>query len=275
VRGQLFNTFWHGPALSPLHEACLRSFVARGHRVRLFCYQPVDVPPGVELADARRVLPEGDLFEFGGSFSAFSNVFRYALLHAEGGWWVDADVLCLQEELPDLTRAWAREDPDFVNGAILRFPASDPVLARLLDAARAVGPAVAFQGQLGPRLLTEQLPGPAPASTRDFYPIHWLEAHRLWMRDDEGFVSARGEGASFLHLWGAMLRFLGIELALAPPEGSFLRRLLPTHRLRPLDAAAEQRTLASVRRFLQNDDYRERSLRVLGYDATRVGEVAE
>jgi hypothetical protein len=35
-----------------------------------------------------------------GSVSAFSNLFRYYLLHQMGGWWVDADVVCLSECVP-------------------------------------------------------------------------------------------------------------------------------------------------------------------------------
>lgn len=31
-----------------------------------------------------------------GSYSAFSNQFRYTLLYDKGGWWVDTDVVCLR-----------------------------------------------------------------------------------------------------------------------------------------------------------------------------------
>jgi hypothetical protein len=36
--GQIFRTFWHGAPLSQYQVLCLRSFVARGHRVELFSY---------------------------------------------------------------------------------------------------------------------------------------------------------------------------------------------------------------------------------------------
>jgi hypothetical protein len=274
VRHHTFNAFWHGAPLSPLHWACLGSFVEKGHRLRLWSYEEVLVPQGVEREDARKILPETELFLFHGSASAFSNLFRYELLVAEGGWWVDADVYCLQEELPDCRYAWAREDDDFVNGAILRFPAADGSLAAIRETARAVGRNVTIQGQLGPRLLTEHLPVGEPSghfgSTRAFYPVHWLEAHRLWKRDDAAFVRARCEGASFVHLWGMMFRYFGLDPWVAPPEGSFLHQIqaraaLP-HPLRPVDAETERRTLESIRTFLDTEEYRERSRRVLGYD---------
>ena len=132
---ELFNTFWHGADLSPWHWACLGSFIRRGHRVRLFSYRPLALPPGVEPADASTIIPEGELFAFQDSFSAFSNVFRYQLLLQEGGWWIDTDVYCLIETVPACRYAWARESAEFINGAILKFPAGDPVLARLLAAA--------------------------------------------------------------------------------------------------------------------------------------------
>src|SRR4051812_37214979 len=110
MKHETFNTFWHGRELSPLHWACLKSFPDRGHRLRVFAYGAVDLPPGVEQEDARQVMPESELFEFSESFSAFSNVFRYKLLLEQGGWWTDTDVFCQSEEIPDCTHAWAPED---------------------------------------------------------------------------------------------------------------------------------------------------------------------
>jgi hypothetical protein len=274
LRGQIFNAFWHGPELSPLHWACLSSFVERGHRLRLFCYQAVGVPKSVEVEDARRIIPEADLFEFGGSFSAFSNLFRYKLLLEEGGWWVDADVYCLREDLPDCRYAWAREDDDFINGAILRFPAGDPSLAAIWSTARSIGRNVAIQGQLGPKLLTGHLSGrdfiDHFGSSRAFYPQHWLEAHRFWRRGDHAFVAAKCGDSCFVHLWGMMFRYLGIDPWIAPPEGSFLQHVLGRaafpRALLPLDAETERKTLRSIQAFLDGGDYRTRSMRLLGYD---------
>ena len=270
---QTFNTFWHGPELSPLQWACLRSFIVRGHRLRLFSYQPVRVPDGVEREDASRVLPPAELFEFHGSASSFSNLFRYELLLEEGGWWVDADVYCLREDLPECRYAWAREDDDFINGAILKFPAGDPSLAAIHSAARRIGRDVAIQGQLGPRLLTEHLSGRDWSghfgSTRAFYPIHWLEAHRLWTRDDEAYVRTKCEESSFVHLWGMMFRYFGIDPGLAAPEGSFLHHIQERagfpRPLRLLDTETEGQTVRAIRAFLDTGEYRERARRVLGH----------
>src|SRR3569623_1820592 len=62
--GTLFQAFWHGPPLSQLHFAAMRSFIDHGHRLRLYTYSDRKVPDGVELRDAREVLPEDRLFLF-------------------------------------------------------------------------------------------------------------------------------------------------------------------------------------------------------------------
>lgn len=274
ARGQTLNAFWHGRPLPALHWACLASFPARGHRLRLWCYDSIAVPEGVERVDAGAVLPAGELFEYDGSFSAFSNLFRYELLLREGGWWVDADVVCLREDLPDAPWAWAEEDAEFVNGAILRFPAGDPTLLELRDAARAVGRGVRRQGELGPRLLSRvlrsrQFPGRA-GSTALFYPLHWLEAHRAWMPGQAAWVRDRARSACFLHLWGMMYRYLGLDLGRRPPAGSFLAELVASAgfpgELAELDEAARLQGLRGIAAFLSQDEYRARSRAQLGYD---------
>jgi hypothetical protein len=52
------HAFWIGGGLGPMHVACLKSFVRIGHRTVLHVYDdPADAPPGIELADAAKILP--------------------------------------------------------------------------------------------------------------------------------------------------------------------------------------------------------------------------
>jgi hypothetical protein len=53
------------------------------------------------LRDAADILPRDSIFCLSarlrkGSYSAFSNVFRYQLVLDRGGWWVDTDLVCLK-----------------------------------------------------------------------------------------------------------------------------------------------------------------------------------
>ena len=56
--------FWSGPPLSPVHQACLRSFLTCGHEFTLYFYETLTVPDGVRLADASEIVLERDVFYF-------------------------------------------------------------------------------------------------------------------------------------------------------------------------------------------------------------------
>jgi hypothetical protein len=258
MRNQVFNTFWHGPALSPLHWACVQSYIDRGHQMRVFAYRPVALPAGVILEDARQVIPESELFEFDGYFSAFSNIFRYKLLLEQGGWWVDADVFCQDDDIAECDYAFAAEDDMLINGAVLKFPAGDPTLREILEASMQVGRDLKVWGQLGPHLLTRHLAG-RPfegryGTTQAFYPVHWIETHMFWLPHGREPVTARCAGSPFVHLWAAMFRQLGIDLQKPPPQGSYLRWLAEQcnhpSKSAPRDEMAEAMTMVSIRAFL-------------------------
>jgi hypothetical protein len=225
-----FNMFYHGPSLSLLEWLCMESFVNHGHELCLHLYEDVEAPEGVVKVDARATLPFSEFFMFDGSPSAFTNIFRYKLILETGGWWVDTDVLCLNNNLPECEYAWANQDPSQINGAILKFPQGDSLCQKLLELSIERSRSLTAWGQLGPGLLTEVLSGAKPAghfgSQAAFYPTHWLEAHLCWMQDQAKLVQARLDGASFLHLWNSILNRMGINLNKRPPPGSYFENLL-------------------------------------------------
>jgi UbiA prenyltransferase family len=102
---RVVNGLWIGAALSNIEQLTVKSFLAAGHRFRIWVYEPVEnVPEGAEVCDANTIIPESQIFRykyanaFGhgkGSVSGFSDVFRYKLLYDEGGWWVDMDICCI------------------------------------------------------------------------------------------------------------------------------------------------------------------------------------
>jgi hypothetical protein len=94
---------WIGTRLSLMEQLTLRSFVACGHHFVLWLYEPLehDVPPGVEVCDAAKIVPRERVFCYKagprpGSYAGFSDLFRYKLLYDCGGWWTDLDVACLK-----------------------------------------------------------------------------------------------------------------------------------------------------------------------------------
>jgi hypothetical protein len=221
------NMFWHG-RLMPLVIACIQSFLDRGIGVKVFSYEEIRLPSGATHEDAATILPRSDHFLFESSSSAFSNIFRYKLLLDYGGWWVDSDVVLLQDHLPECEHYWAREDAGLINGAVLRFPRQDPLCGRLLRESIEIAKSLDRWGQLGPELLTRVLADSGvknAGTTADTYPVHWLEAHYLWFPDFSDLLSARLRGANFLHLYHSMFSRMGIDLNNSPPDGGYIQRL--------------------------------------------------
>jgi hypothetical protein len=274
VPAQVFNTFWHGPDLTPLHWACLKSFADHGHRLRVFTYRPFDLPRGVEPADAREVMPESDLFEFEASFGAFSDIFRYRLLLAMGGWWVDTDVYCLEDDIAECRYAWAAEDDVNINGAILKFPAGDATLRTILAEAESIGNNVKVWGEIGPHLLTRHVAGREfdghYGSTRDFYPVHWIETHLLWLPRGNDRIRRQCAGSPFVHLWASMFRHYGIDIHHEAPQGSFLGSIeegsgFPREVPR-MDSELLRRTRHSIAHFLQQKWVQDKWVHMFGPD---------
>ena len=98
------RSLWIGESMPAAHAACIESFLRVGHPFELFTYGEVDgLPRGVRVRDAEEVVSRDRVFRYGaaageskGGLSGFSNLFRYALLLREGGYWVDCDVFCLR-----------------------------------------------------------------------------------------------------------------------------------------------------------------------------------
>jgi hypothetical protein len=223
------NMFWHGGALPIFAWPCMRSFIERGHSIRLFSYRSIDVPPGVVQVDATAIIPAHELHRYR-SIPAFSDIFRYELLSKEGGWWSDVDVVCLTDKLPDSRYAWAEQESGTVNGAILKFPEQDPIVARLAARARELSGQTNTWGIIGPRLLSDVLCGYNPAdrsgSKSTFYPLHWLEAPLLLLPEYKSEILHRAKNAMFLHLWSNVFKEIGIDLNRELPEGGFMDDLI-------------------------------------------------
>lgn len=228
------GSLWIGAQLSPLERACIQSFLRRGHEFHLYCYRAIgNVPDGCRILDAAVILPQSRVITYArgpgkGSVSLFSNQFRYKLLHDVGGWWVDMDMYCLSDRLPDSGVVLAREDQDGLNCAIMRFPRGHAALREGYEECLGRGDDVEW-GDTGPRLLTrlaakhELGDNIFPESV--FYPIHFTH---FWTALDPRrtrFAAEKIQGAACVHLWNEALRRLGIDKNVMPPRGSLLWNL--------------------------------------------------
>lgn len=151
---RIVHGMWFGETLSRLELLTLHSFTHFGHEFHLWAYDDLsrhDLPEGVVLKDATKIIPRENVFAKRGtdpetgvgrnSFGApFSDLFRFKLLRDHGGIWVDMDVTCLRPL--DFKGEFAfRPHRLGVVGSILKCPPKSPFMRRVYtETARRVTP---------------------------------------------------------------------------------------------------------------------------------------
>ncbi len=252
------NAFWIGPQLGAIHAACLESFLTVGHRVVLHAYGtgPSDVPAGVALADAEKILPSSRVVRHAqtGSLALASDLARLEIQALGLGIYVDCDCYCVRP-VEDDDCLFGLQDDGLINGAVLKLPSASPLLAdmRAIPSMRgfvppweparrrnryrlraAIGLPVPLEklpwGVLGPLALSHYtakhgLSGRAKAQDV-FYPIGYRAAGLLRLSGTrmEEFITPRTQ---VVHLWNEALRHFSEE----PEPGSPLHRLVKTGHL--------------------------------------------
>lgn len=112
--------------MSAMERLCIASFLKHGHRFILHTYdRPDGLPDGVEVRDASEIIPREQSFRLYGSWSSFSDHFRYALMSRTRGWWSDLDVVCLRPLVFLCEYAFMSEHPSgtsFGTNALFKVP---------------------------------------------------------------------------------------------------------------------------------------------------------
>ena len=236
ITGHTFQTFWWGKVLSPYEVLCLKSFLDMGHAVSLYTYDTeIHVPLGVVVRDAGEIFPRDRFFfnqtGFGkGLPNAFSNMFRYRLLAERGGWWIDADVVCLGRTVPPVEQFLARHDSLIINNAVMFFQPNHPLMLRCLERSATIGRSAEF-AETGPQLITavaEELYVPA-LTAPVCYPVHFSEAIDMLLPTRTENLRSRIRDSLFLHLYNSSLQTNGVNKYFLPPVGSLLRELVELH----------------------------------------------
>jgi hypothetical protein len=202
--------------------------------VLLYSYdRTLRVPDGVELVDANEILPGGRAREFvyptgERSPALHSDLFRYEALRRFGGWYFDLDIVLLRDRPPETDVYIARQDEEWVNGAVMRFPPDAPLLAA---ATKAAGPLLEDPkwGAIGPVLLTRLVEQHGVAhmvrSRSAVFPVHATETCQLFLPECRDALERRAADSDFVHLWNEIWRRVRIPKNYGPPEGSFLDSL--------------------------------------------------
>lgn len=232
-----FRTFWHGKPLPRMHAACLQSFIDCGHHVELYAYDELEAPAEVTIVDAARILPRSRIFTYrrgpgAGSVAAFSNLFRYTLLLQAGGWWIDADVACPGNPIPEADAFCAWQSDDLVGNAILKLPAGSDLARRLRDECVAAGEDTEW-GETGPNLLTRLVRdaglNASVAAAATAYPVRYQDFAWFAQPKRRAEIEAAASRGAFVHLWYEMFRRYADRDAVDPGEGSWLDALFRRH----------------------------------------------
>jgi hypothetical protein len=255
---QTVRTLWHGPLIGAYQLMCLRSFVDRGHRVEVFSYNPkLELPNWLKRRDAAEILPPDRVMRYlphEEQFAIHANLFRLALLHKLGGWWIDPDVVLLGTELPALDLfVCGPNEFNVVSTAAMKFPAGHPLLADALQRIAQFEASVADWESSGAPLLTEAFGDsrlPALAQPEAANPISWFDVLNLFDPAQADDVAQQCAGQPFLDLHNDVWLRAGIPDYLGPPRGSFLDRLVLQRKIG--FNFTEQMEFADVRRWISH-----------------------
>ena len=226
---------WIGEVTN-LERLAMASFVANGHPVHLYTYeQTAGVPGGVTVMDANTVLPEDRVFRYSaaagrraGSLAPFSDIFRFKLLHERGGWWVDADVVCLKPFDFEAPYVFGYQD-ELINNAVLRLPQGSDFARALYEGALMVDESDEW-ASTGPILLTAKvrefgLDAYALAAPV-FYPIYHAMARIFFKADSTTELAASLLQDSYaVHFWNAVTQHMGFDKNATYPVTSIYERL--------------------------------------------------
>ena len=208
-----------GNGLSDMEWLSINSFLLNDNEYHLYTYNNPTVPPGTKLMDANEILPEDQIFTYQvgpgkGSPSAYSNLFRYKLLHERGNWWVDTDFVCLRQFVFGLGVVFASETHggNHITSGVIKAPAGWPMFKELYESVDEMDKTTLEWGQIGPSLMQYKvIDGKQEkyvAEAKVFCPISWYDAPQKFIEPDPytSIADYKSNGTYAIHLWNEMWR---------------------------------------------------------------------
>jgi hypothetical protein len=228
----VIQMLWVEGDLSVMERVSIGSFLKHGHEVHLYTYGRVGkVPYGTALMDANEIIPERNLFKVRGGYSSFSDFFRWKLVRDRGGWYCDADTICLKRfDFPrDYVFVGGFGKPgsdDCVSSGMFRAPANSPIMEWGWQECLKMKPETMSWGQAGPPLFTEgvhgfDLTGSIICGSM-FFPVFYTEAPHAFT---DIYVPRISESCYSIHLFNEMWRLAGADKNAMYPESSLYERL--------------------------------------------------
>ncbi|MAH51383.1 hypothetical protein CMI37_36540 [Candidatus Pacearchaeota archaeon] len=216
------QSLWIGKKLSQVERLCISSYINNGHEFHLYSYNEIEgLPGGCELKNANDILPESDVFAYNkgigkGSFSAFSNYFRYKMLELVGGWWTDTDIVCLKKiDLKDdfvFASEKTSDGDSHITSGIIKSPAGSEFSKFCYNFCRQQDKETLEWGTVGPRLVKKAVLDLGLANY--VKPWEWFNPigfEQFGMLFDETFGTIDLTNSYTLHLWNEMWRRAGVS----------------------------------------------------------------
>jgi mannosyltransferase OCH1-like enzyme len=228
----IVQSLWIGDRLSVMEQLCISSFLRKGHPFHLYVYQDTaGIPEGTVVLDGNKILPASRIFTYREhhTYAGFANFFRYKLLLEKGGWFVDADTVCLRPFNFRKEYVFSSEGiqgRQLVNLAAIKVPPGSPVMQYAWDACEKMDTNELKWSQCGPALLRQAVERYSLEENirpwNVFCPVHFSEWEKLL---DPSHAWTFGRGTYAIHLWNELWRRSETDKDIQYPPGCLYEQL--------------------------------------------------
>jgi mannosyltransferase OCH1-like enzyme len=213
---RIIQGLWIGSELSVMEQLSIASFLANGHEYHLYVYNELKhIPIGTTVKDANEILPSSSIFQYReyATYAGFANFFRYKLLLERGGWWADADMICLKAfEFGD-EHVFATEmckGFEVVSSGIIKAPKDSRVMSYTWGICQTKKPEELAWGETGPKLMGEAVSELSMEEYKKPYQVFCPVGYSDWRKVLEpGAEDLLDESSHAIHLWNEMWRAAG------------------------------------------------------------------
>jgi len=248
------NFFWVGN-LSEYELSNFRSFKENGFIVNIWTYQDInnqnnnlDKLKEFNIKNAQEILDVSLLRKFRqrnqkSSMASFANIFRLELLNKYGGWWFDADCICIKN-VQDFIELSSRNDfiigreyKDYTGNSVLYFKKKDVLEGLIQKTWEKIHEKNFnfFWGEIGPDLISDVfLDKRIMDKTLDekyFYKISADEFSLFFTNNKNKKENLRLllEDSYVCHTWNEMFNRYFINKKKLPPKNSYIGEHIQIH----------------------------------------------
>lgn len=210
--------------LPEIQQLSLSSMMLTGHSVTLYTYEDLEnVPDGIEIRDANRIIDESEIFTYNegfnkGSYSGFANVFRYNCMDVTAKSWFDCDIIAIKninEIYPSgniISSQYNVDKTIYPNNGFLRLARGDKLIKSLIKSVNSMDLEHVKHGETGPQLLNLLMGSENPEHYKyltdpNFVsPINYFDYEDYLKPSKEIVPTLKLDEIWGFHVWNAMFR---------------------------------------------------------------------